>query len=139
LDGAEALGGGDQAAEEDVVWVGGREGGREGGVRGVVQPEAVRDMEGEKRRGGVGRKTSTGQRRRVTPMNEEKEGGRGGRGGREGGREGGRGRTLLTGCLVEHPSLDRGSQKIVGGGDGVDVSGQVQIELLHGHHLSIPA
>ena len=41
--------------------------------------------------------------------------------------------------LVEHARLDGGGQEVVGGGDGVDVARQVQVELLHGDHLGIPS
>ena len=33
--------------------------------------------------------------------------------------------------------VDHRRQQIVGRADGVDVAGQVQIKLLHGHHLAI--
>ncbi len=38
--------------------------------------------------------------------------------------------------LVEHARVDRGRQQVVGGPDGVDVAGQVQVHLLHGHDLA---
>ena len=37
--------------------------------------------------------------------------------------------------LVEHARLDGGRQQVVGRGDGVDIARQVQVELLHRHHL----
>ncbi len=37
--------------------------------------------------------------------------------------------------LVEHPGVDLRREQVVGGGDGVDVAGQVQVELVHGDHL----
>lgn len=44
---------------------------------------------------------------------------------------------LEAGGLVEHARLDGGGQQVVGGRDGVDVPREVQVELLHGHHLDI--
>ncbi|WAR18239.1 NDUF6-like protein [Mya arenaria] len=37
--------------------------------------------------------------------------------------------------LVEHASIKLGGQQIVGGSDGVDITCQVEVELLHGNHL----
>eukprot|EP00955_Chlamydomonas_euryale_P061859 358200-Chlamydomonas_euryale.AAC.1 len=38
-------------------------------------------------------------------------------------------------ALVEHSRVDRSCEQVVGGGDGMDVAGQVQVELLHGDDL----
>ena len=40
---------------------------------------------------------------------------------------------------LEDMVVDHGRQQIVGRGDGVDVAGHVQIELLHGHDLAVAA
>ena len=41
------------------------------------------------------------------------------------------------GGLVEDPSVDGRGHQVVGGRDGVDVSGQVKVELLHRDHLRV--
>mmetsp|Transcript_27402 Transcript_27402/g.71923 ORF Transcript_27402/g.71923 Transcript_27402/m.71923 type:complete len:317 (+) Transcript_27402:847-1797(+) len=41
--------------------------------------------------------------------------------------------------LVERPCVNRGRHEIVGSRDGVDVAGEVQIELVHGDDLGIAA
>jgi len=41
--------------------------------------------------------------------------------------------------LVEHARVDGRRQQVVGRRDGVDVARQVQVELLHGDDLRIPA
>ena len=46
--------------------------------------------------------------------------------------------TTYLGVFVEHAGVDRGGQEIVGGRDGVDVTGEVEIHLLHGQDLSVP-
>jgi hypothetical protein len=40
---------------------------------------------------------------------------------------------------VQHARIDRGGQQVVGGGDGVNVAGQVQVEILHRDDLRIAA
>ncbi len=40
---------------------------------------------------------------------------------------------------VEHMGVDCGSAHVGGGGDGVDVAGEVQVEQLHRHDLAVPA
>ncbi len=40
---------------------------------------------------------------------------------------------------MEHPGVNLGSKEVVGGRDGVDVPRQVQVEVLHGDHLGVPA
>ncbi len=37
----------------------------------------------------------------------------------------------------EHAGLDGGSQQVVGRSDGVDIAGQVKVELVHGNDLAI--
>ena len=44
----------------------------------------------------------------------------------------------LTG-LVQHPYVDRRRQQVVGRGDGMDVPGEVQVEVLHGDDLAVAA
>ncbi len=39
--------------------------------------------------------------------------------------------------FVEHARVDRCSQQVVGSSDGVDVTGQVQVEVLHGDDLGV--
>ncbi len=46
---------------------------------------------------------------------------------------------ILLCVLVEHAGLDRSGKEIVGGGDGVDITGEVQIELIHGDNLTVPS
>jgi hypothetical protein len=41
--------------------------------------------------------------------------------------------------FVEHARVDRGGQQVVGGGDGVDVAGQVQVEVFHRDDLAVTA
>src|SRR5690606_36154339 len=40
--------------------------------------------------------------------------------------------------LVVPAGVDGGRDQVVGGGDGVDVAGQVEVELVHRHHLAVP-
>ena len=35
------------------------------------------------------------------------------------------------------PGVNLGGEEVVGGGDGVDVSGQVKVELIHRDHLQL--
>ena len=35
--------------------------------------------------------------------------------------------------------VDHGSQQVVGGANGVQVTGKVQVDILHGHHLCVAA
>ena len=35
--------------------------------------------------------------------------------------------------------VDHGSQQVIGGADGVDVAGEVEVDVLHGHHLGVAA
>ena len=48
---------------------------------------------------------------------------------------------LLVGGLgfVQHTRIDGGCHQVVGRGDGVNVAGQVQVELFHGNHLAVAA
>ena len=46
---------------------------------------------------------------------------------------------VVLGGFVEDPRVDGGGQEVVGGRDGVDVAGQVEVEVLHGHDLAIAA
>ncbi len=48
---------------------------------------------------------------------------------------------LLVGCaaLVEHARIDGRGEKIIGGDDGVDIAGQMEIELLHRNDLAVAA
>mmetsp|Transcript_10810 Transcript_10810/g.32814 ORF Transcript_10810/g.32814 Transcript_10810/m.32814 type:complete len:491 (-) Transcript_10810:74-1546(-) len=39
------------------------------------------------------------------------------------------------GALVEHARVDGGGAEVVRGGDGVDVASEVEVEVLHRHHL----
>mmetsp|Transcript_44342 Transcript_44342/g.73591 ORF Transcript_44342/g.73591 Transcript_44342/m.73591 type:complete len:668 (-) Transcript_44342:90-2093(-) len=48
-------------------------------------------------------------------------------------------RLVALGALVEHARVDRGGQQVVRGRDRVDVARQVQVELLHRHHLRVPS
>ena len=41
--------------------------------------------------------------------------------------------------LVQHAGVDRRRDQVVRRGDGVDVAGQVQVEVLHRHHLAVAA
>ena len=41
--------------------------------------------------------------------------------------------------LVHHAGVDLRGDEVVGGGDGVDVAGEVEIEVLHGDDLTVPA
>ena len=43
------------------------------------------------------------------------------------------------GGFVEHAGIDRRCQQVVGCGDGVDVAGEMQVEILHRDHLGIAA
>ena len=50
----------------------------------------------------------------------------------------------LSGINAEFISLldmvvQKGSQQIVGGGDGMKVTGKMQIQFIHGYHLSVTA
>lgn len=40
---------------------------------------------------------------------------------------------------MEHASIDSGSEEVVGGGDGMDITGQVKVELIHGDDLTVTA
>ena len=42
-------------------------------------------------------------------------------------------------CFVEHARVDGRRHQVVGGRDGVDVAGQVQVEILHRDHLAVAA
>ena len=48
---------------------------------------------------------------------------------------------LVIGLLgfVEHARIDGRRQQVVGSRDGMDVAGQVQVEVLHRDHLAVPA
>lgn len=35
--------------------------------------------------------------------------------------------------------IDEGGKEVIGGGDGVDIAGKVQVDLLHGEHLGVAA
>ena len=48
-------------------------------------------------------------------------------------------RLILLLRFVEHARVDRRGQQIVGGGDGVDVARQVEVELLHRNDLAVAA
>ncbi|MNQ69186.1 hypothetical protein D3C85_837680 [compost metagenome] len=41
--------------------------------------------------------------------------------------------------FVEQAGIQRGSGQVVGGGEGVEIAGQVQVHLLHRHHLGVTA
>lgn len=41
--------------------------------------------------------------------------------------------------LMEHARVELGGEQVVGGRDGVDVAGEVEVEGLHGDHLGVPA
>ena len=43
------------------------------------------------------------------------------------------------GALVEHPGVDARGHEVVRRGDGVDVAGEVEVEVLHRHHLRVAA
>lgn len=45
--------------------------------------------------------------------------------------------TILLGVLVEHAGLDGSSQQVVGSSDGVDVTSQVKVELVHRNDLRV--
>jgi hypothetical protein len=38
---------------------------------------------------------------------------------------------------VEHAGVDRGGEEVIGSRDGVDIAGQVEVEILHGDHLAV--
>jgi hypothetical protein len=48
---------------------------------------------------------------------------------------------LVIGCvgLMEHARIQRSGAQVMRGGDGVDVAGQVQVEVLHGDNLAVTA
>ena len=48
---------------------------------------------------------------------------------------------LLIGGIrfVEHARINGGRHQVVGSGDGMDITGQVQVEFFHGNHLRIAA
>src|SRR5699024_220914 len=35
--------------------------------------------------------------------------------------------------------IDHGSQQVVGGADGVDVTGEMEVDIFHGHNLGVTA
>lgn len=45
--------------------------------------------------------------------------------------------SILLGVLVEHAGLDGSSQQVVGGSDGVDITSQVKVELIHRNDLGV--
>lgn len=47
-------------------------------------------------------------------------------------------RIVRLGPLVEHADVDGGGEEVVGGRDGVDVTGQVKVHLLHRDDLGVP-
>ena len=38
---------------------------------------------------------------------------------------------------MKHAGIDGGSKKVVGGGDSMDITGQVKVELIHGDDLAV--
>ena len=40
---------------------------------------------------------------------------------------------------MEDTSVDGGGEEVVGRGDGVDVAGEVEVELVHWDHLTVTA
>ena len=40
---------------------------------------------------------------------------------------------------VHEMSVDHGGEQVVGGADGVDVAGEVEVEVLHGNDLGVAA
>jgi hypothetical protein len=46
-------------------------------------------------------------------------------------------RVYVEGVAVIEVIADHGRQHVVGGGDGVEIAGEVQVELLHGQHLRV--
>lgn len=46
-------------------------------------------------------------------------------------------RTVLLGGLVEHAGIESSGEEVVGGGNGVDITSQVHVELVHGDNLRV--
>jgi hypothetical protein len=38
---------------------------------------------------------------------------------------------------MQHTGIDRSRQQVIGGGDGMNIACQVQVEIFHGYHLAI--
>ena len=47
--------------------------------------------------------------------------------------------SMLQGIALVNVVVDHGGQQVVGRTDGVEVAGEVEVDVLHGHHLGITA